>query len=437
MKKHLTPAQVRGIYRSTKIQREIATQFGVSQMVVSNIRTRKTYNSITHSSPDIIRGKLTEEQIREVYYSTKTPLEIAIQFGVSRSLVSKIRTRKTHKRVTRSFPSIIRGKLTEEQVLEVYYSTKTPLDIATQLGVSRSLVYSIQAGKTHTRITHSFPDVTQGKLTNEQVCEVYYSTKTQSEIALQFGISSSMVSTIQTRKTHNNVTHSFPDVARGGKGGGRRAGVKNLTIEQVHEIYHSVKFAADIATQFGISISTVSDVRTRKTYTRITRSFPDVARGKLTEQVCEIYYSTKTPLEIATQFGISISTVYSIRARETYTHITCLFPDITRGRLTDEQVREIYYSTKTKLEVAAEFGVCRSTVINIQMRKTRNHITNSFPDVAHTTGGGKSKLTDEQVLQIRASKDTQTEIAKKYGISQPHVSLIRHGLAHKHVGREV
>lgn len=38
-----------------------------------------------------------------------------------------------------------------------------------------------------------------------------------------------------------------------------------------------------------------------------------------------------------------------------------------------------------------------------------------------------SKLTENDVLDIRSSNDSQTSLAKKYGVSQPHISRIISG----------
>jgi hypothetical protein len=41
--------------------------------------------------------------------------------------------------------------------------------------------------------------------------------------------------------------------------------------------------------------------------------------------------------------------------------------------------------------------------------------------------GRKTKLTPEQVDEIRGSAETQTVLARRYGITQPHVSRIKQG----------
>ena len=43
--------------------------------------------------------------------------------------------------------------------------------------------------------------------------------------------------------------------------------------------------------------------------------------------------------------------------------------------------------------------------------------------------GRKTKLTPEQVAEIRASPERQTELARRYGIGQSQVSRIKRGLS--------
>ena len=42
---------------------------------------------------------------------------------------------------------------------------------------------------------------------------------------------------------------------------------------------------------------------------------------------------------------------------------------------------------------------------------------------------GRAKLTDQQVAEIRASKESGGEMAKRFGVSRGHISLIRRGLS--------
>lgn len=53
---------------------------------------------------------------------------------------------------------------------------------------------------------------------------------------------------------------------------------------------------------------------------------------------------------------------------------------------------------------------------------------------AKGTRSGLSKLTEEQVLEIRASSESQKNLADRYGVSATIVSLAQRGKTWKHVG---
>jgi hypothetical protein len=51
----------------------------------------------------------------------------------------------------------------------------------------------------------------------------------------------------------------------------------------------------------------------------------------------------------------------------------------------------------------------------------------------HGTRHPCAKLTEAQVLEIRASTETQKALAKRFGVSQPVVHHAKHGLTWKHL----
>jgi HNH endonuclease len=46
---------------------------------------------------------------------------------------------------------------------------------------------------------------------------------------------------------------------------------------------------------------------------------------------------------------------------------------------------------------------------------------------------GRSKLTKDQVVEIRKSSESPTKIARRYGVHPTHIGAIRRGLFWKHV----
>lgn len=59
--------------------------------------------------------------------------------------------------------------------------------------------------------------------------------------------------------------------------------------------------------------------------------------------------------------------------------------------------------------------------------------TNSYPPQLKGVDHGMAQLTEKQVYAIRASRKTQTELALKYGVTQPHISLILRRQAWDHL----
>lgn len=63
---------------------------------------------------------------------------------------------------------------------------------------------------------------------------------------------------------------------------------------------------------------------------------------------------------------------------------------------------------------------------------TRSSVTVASPGAKRKT----AKLTERKVRAIRESKDRLVDVAMKYGISHGHASMIRRGVAWKHVPLE-
>lgn len=61
-----------------------------------------------------------------------------------------------------------------------------------------------------------------------------------------------------------------------------------------------------------------------------------------------------------------------------------------------------------------------------------DHMQN-MDDVSRRGRSGRRKLTEAQVREIRASQDPQRVIAKRYGIDQNAVWLLRAGRTYRHV----
>lgn len=98
--------------------------------------------------------------------------------------------------------------------------------------------------------------------------------------------------------------------------------------------------------------------------------------------------------------------------------------------LTEEQVIAIREDTRTEAEIGKEYGLCQKTINAIKTGKTYK----SFGGTTKRVGRERQrKLTREQILDIRTSKLSGVELAKKYGFSAPTICKIRRGERYKEV----
>ena len=157
---------------------------------------------------------------------------------------------------------------------------------------------------------------------------------------------------------------------------------------------------------------------------------------KLTrEQVIAIYTSRETYQILAKRYGISASSVYNIKHDAYYTEFTKDIESYSNPRgkrkLTDAQIIAIAKSKSTPKKIAKKYKVSQTTVMNIKKCKMNTHIFANLTPIIPPRA--VRKVTDEQVLEIRNSNQTQTVLAKKYGVTQSAISRIKGGLRHTQV----
>jgi DNA-binding CsgD family transcriptional regulator len=95
-------------------------------------------------------------------------------------------------------------------------------------------------------------------------------------------------------------------------------------------------------------------------------------------------------------------------------------------KITDEDVREIrrLRGTVSQKDLAARFGIHRSSVANIQRGRKRVSAGGPIDTTDH-----RRRITEADVLAIREDypNETNGEVAKRYGLSVSGVSKIRTG----------
>lgn len=114
---------------------------------------------------------LTDTEVREIFENTENlrQVDIAEMYGVHKSTVSGIWTRKTHRNVTRDLPDKKRtgnrqklkslgekhprAKLTNTDVIDIWKSKKSQDELAHQYGVTTHTIYYILRGTTWSYLT--------------------------------------------------------------------------------------------------------------------------------------------------------------------------------------------------------------------------------------------------------------------------------------------
>lgn len=97
------------------------------------------------------------------------------------------------------------------------------------------------------------------------------------------------------------------------------------------------------------------------------------------------------------------------------------------SKLTEQSVLEIYYSKESNKTLSKKYNVQENAIFKIKHGRTWVHITQQekIPPLKYKYI--RSKLTDEQVIEIFNSPLKQTEIAKLFKIRQGTVSKIKLG----------
>lgn len=102
--------------------------------------------------------------------------------------------------------------------------------------------------------------------------------------------------------------------------------------------------------------------------------------------------------------------------------------------ISDEHVREIFLSTDTTYAAAAKYGVSPSYISNIRTRSVRQDATADLGLAPGAVGmggyhrGRGRKITREQAIEIFTNPASHTEIARRIGVSIPHIIRIRQGI---------
>ena len=164
------------------------------------------------------------------------------------------------------------------------------------------------------------------------------------------------------------------------------------------------------------------------------------------EQVREILASTDTHKSLAIRFGVAPATIKAIRDGTTWKHVgpsRAPYGGRRRGaqhrgaKLTETDVLAIRASQETNSELARRFGVDGATIAAARWGETWTHLPPSPHDRSVIEQLGEkhhnAKLTAETVRLIRASLEPSHKLAALYGVSPSNINSVRTRKTWSHV----
>jgi hypothetical protein len=108
---------------------------------------------------------------------------------------------------------------------------------------------------------------------------------------------------------------------------------------------------------------------------------------------------------------------------------------VTAPKLTEDQVRQILASKESGFVLAKAFGVSFSVVAAVRSRQTWRRIDMTPARAGPSIGefSASAKLTEEKVRQIRATSGTLKQVAEWFGVSPATINDIRQRKTWKHI----
>lgn len=161
--------------------------------------------------------------------------------------------------------------LSREAVTDIYSSGKTSLELANLYNVTTNCINAIRAGKSWSNITDNLESVVPNglirrrtmrtTLTEQDVIDLYYSTETLTDLAKQYNTDASSISKIKNKK-------SWLDVTKGLGVAGRSTTKHKAKLDEtiVAKIYTSKESSQVLAKLFSITSRTVQQIRTKETW---------------------------------------------------------------------------------------------------------------------------------------------------------------------------
>lgn len=176
-----------------------------------------------------------------------------------------------------------RAVLTNTQIIQIYQSSKSNYDLATQYNVTPQLISFIRSGKNWKHLTKNLingkilnrgANTKNSKLTEAHAIEILHSSEPHHILAQRYHVHTNSIQDLRNGKTWKHLDRSNQVKADLGKNSAiaEKHGMARLTNEQVKVIKYQllpIWTHKKIATIFGISQSTVSAISTGRVWKQI------------------------------------------------------------------------------------------------------------------------------------------------------------------------
>lgn len=213
------------------------------------------------------------------------------------------------------------------------------------------------------------------------ICEELSEGYTIYDIAKRYHYSEDAIYRIKYRYNYTDISknYTFPSKR-----------ISEDDVIKVCELIMQNKTFEEISKITGISVSTISHISNRTSWTHITEKYDFPNRKIMTPEkreliikVCELLRDGKSPKEVSEELKVSKPFVQHIASREQYTDISkdYIF-NYCRFKVSDEVVHNICKDLEsdkyTNKEIAKRNNVSTSFVKNIKSRKHRTEISKNY-----------------------------------------------------------
>lgn len=182
-----------------------------------NPRNNKLYGwvrrkaSMANSGTGNPMAKLSESEVIEIYYSKKHTKELSKQYNISGTQIIDIKRKASYKFVTKHIivlpgvhPSIKRIPLSDETIRQVYLDKGTPKYFKRKYRLGILAVRNIKSKKTYKKITNDLRkpgQIASYGLFPHDVFAIKNSKKTPSELAKIYNVTAGTIHNIQENRT--------------------------------------------------------------------------------------------------------------------------------------------------------------------------------------------------------------------------------------------